>query len=173
MDYPQAQRLKATHMAHMTRVNTMKLLPAMTRSMRNDIWPAPCGKAGVVTTAEAASKRTVSRQCCAIPCPAVDALFKTTRPIVDREGLRSLGRRDPNPNCCSQSLHSSWHAYNGACTLRMTRVLSGVRRRPTFTRFVKQIPFLAYNLHYRLIHHLRPQLPVGEKVPSPWHCLKT
>ena len=43
------------------------------RSMRNDIWAAPCGDAGADTTVEAASKP--------------NALYQTTRPIDDGAGL--------------------------------------------------------------------------------------
>ena len=60
--------------------------------MRNNIWAAPCGDAGADTTDEAASKQTLSGHCCAMPCQAADALYETTRPIVDGEGLRKAGR---------------------------------------------------------------------------------
>ena len=73
------------------------------RSMRNDIWAAPCGDAGADTTVEAASKP--------------NALYETTRPIVDGAGLRAAGRRNPNPHRRPQSLHCSWETCHRTCRL--------------------------------------------------------
>ena len=66
------------------------------------------------TTAEVASKRTLSGYCCAIPCQAMDALCETTRPIVDGAGLRKAGHRNPNPHRSPQSVYRSWHTCHQA-----------------------------------------------------------
>ncbi len=45
-------------------------------------------------------------------CRAMDALYETTRPISDREGLRTTGRGDPNPRQRPQPPHGTWQIYH-------------------------------------------------------------
>ena len=77
---------------------------------------------------------TLWGHCYAIPCRAVDALYKTTRPVADGEGLRKAGRRDPGSYLRPQPLHCSWHTSHRVCRLNP----SGVTGRTSFNRLVQQ-----------------------------------
>ena len=76
--------------------------------------------------------RPYTGHCGAMPCRAMNALYKTTRPVADGEGLRKAGRGNPSPHRCPQPLHRSWHTRHRASRLSP----SGERGSPPINRFV-------------------------------------
>ena len=54
-------------------------------------------------------RNETSHRLLANDCRSVDALYETTRPIADGQGLRQAGCLDPNPHRRPQSLHGPWH----------------------------------------------------------------
>jgi hypothetical protein len=106
---PTAQKCKA-----LKNRRAPEQLPATIRSVHNNIWVAPFGDVGAGTTAEVASKRTLSGYCCAIPYRAMAVLYETTWPIAHSEGLRKAGRRNPTPHRRAEPLHCSRHTCHSA-----------------------------------------------------------
>jgi|GEM_PF-542237 len=101
------------------------------RHRRSDRWQrSPEG----IETLRAGHLATMERLSSPKPCRDQDALRETAGPAPDRAGLRSSGRRVPDPCGCAQRLHRDRHTHHGSRRMSPSKK----RESPTIRPFVQQ-----------------------------------